>query len=74
MDRRPRAISACSSVNVGPNERALSSIGGALIAGLGVGRGGLAGLALAALGGALIYRGATGHCSAYAATGINTAS
>lgn len=74
LDRRPQAVSACSRVNVGPNERALSSVGGALLAGLGVGRGGLGGMALAALGGALIYRGATGHCSAYAAAGIDTAS
>ena len=63
-------------VNVGPTERALSSLGGAVLAGLGVGSGrlaGLAGLALAALGGALIYRGSTGHCTLYAAAGVNTA-
>jgi uncharacterized membrane protein len=60
-------------VNVGPTERALSSVGGALLAGLGAGRGGLLGLALAAAGAAMIYRGQTGHCSLYAATGINTA-
>ena len=60
-------------VNVGPTERALSSLGGAVLAGLGVGSGRLAGLALAALGGALIYRGSTGHCTLYAAAGINTA-
>jgi uncharacterized membrane protein len=60
-------------VNVGNTERAVSSVGGAMLAGLGVARGGLAGLALAALGGALIFRGATGHCSMYAATGANTA-
>jgi uncharacterized membrane protein len=60
-------------VNVGPTERAMSSVGGALLAGLGVSRGGLCGLMLAALGGALIYRGSTGHCSLYAAAGVNTA-
>ncbi len=59
-------------VNVGPTERALSSLGGAVLAGLGVGSGRLAGLALAALGGALIYRGSTGHCTLYAAAGVNT--
>jgi uncharacterized membrane protein len=62
-----------AGVNVGPAERALSSVGGAVLAGLGVGRGGLAGWTLAALGGAMIARGSTGHCSLYAATGINTA-
>lgn len=65
---RPRS----AKVNIGPNERVLSSVGGALLAGLGVGKGGLCGLALAALGAGLIYRGQTGHCSLYAATGVNT--
>lgn len=60
-------------VNVGPNERAASVLGGAILAGLGAGRGTLPGLLLAALGGALVYRGVTGHCSAYAAAGVNTA-
>jgi uncharacterized membrane protein len=62
-----------SGVNVGPNERAASTLGGALLAGFGLARMGLCGLALAALGGALVYRGATGHCHAYAAAGVNTA-
>ncbi|VTR96151.1 Cyclase/dehydrase OS=Fibrisoma limi BUZ 3 GN=BN8_05322 PE=4 SV=1: DUF2892 [Gemmata massiliana] len=62
-----------STVNVGPNERAASTIGGAVIAGLGVSQGGWAGLALAALGGALAYRGATGHCTVYSALGVNSA-
>ena len=62
-----------SRVNVGPNERAASTMGGALLAGLGMGRGGLLGLLLAAAGGALVYRGMTGHCSTYAAAGVNTA-
>jgi len=65
---RPRA----AKVNVGPNERVFSTVSGALLAGLGVGKGGLCGLALAALGAGLIYRGQTGHCSLYAATGVNT--
>ena len=60
-------------VNVGPTERALSSLGGAVLAGLGVGSGRLAGLFLAAAGAALVYRGSTGHCTLYAATGVNTA-
>jgi uncharacterized membrane protein len=62
-----------SRVNVGPNERAASMAGGALLAGFGVSRMGLCGLLLAALGGALVYRGATGRCHAYAAAGVNTA-
>ena len=63
---------ASAKVNVGPNERAMSSVGGAMLAGLGVEKGGLFGLALAALGAALIYRGQTGHCSLYSAAGMNT--
>lgn len=61
-----------SKVNVGPDERAVSTVGGAVLAGLGVEKGGLCGLALGLLGAALIYRGQTGHCSLYAATGMNT--
>ena len=60
-------------VNVGPTERTLSSVGGAVLAGLGAGKGGLVGLALAAAGAALVYRGQTGHCSLYSAAGVNTA-
>ncbi len=63
---------ASAKVNVGPNERAASTVGGAVLAGLGVSHGGLMGLALAAVGAGLIYRGQTGHCSLYAATGVNT--
>jgi uncharacterized membrane protein len=59
-------------VNVGPNERAASTFGGAVLAGLGLGRGDLLGLALAGLGAALAYRGTSGHCSLYQAAGINT--
>jgi uncharacterized membrane protein len=62
-----------NQVNVGPNERALSTLGGAILAGLGLSEGGLCGLLIAATGAALAYRGVTGHCSAYAAAGINTA-
>jgi uncharacterized membrane protein len=60
-------------VNVGPNERAASTLGGAFLAGLGVSRGDLLGLLLAAAGAGLVYRGTTGHCMAYAAAGVSTA-
>lgn len=65
---RPRS----AKVNVGSVERTASSVGGAVLAGLGLGKGGVAGLLLAAVGAGLIYRGQTGHCSLYAATGTNT--
>jgi len=62
-----------TGTNVGPTERALSSLGGAALVGLGLGHGSLTGIGLALLGGALVYRGMTGHCHLYAATGISTA-
>jgi uncharacterized membrane protein len=62
-----------SDVNVGQNERVVSGIGGGLLAAYGLTRGDLIGLGLAALGGSLVYRSATGHCKVYQAAGINTA-
>ncbi len=60
-------------VNVGDTERWVSALAGGAAALYGLKRGSLGGLLVAALGGALVYRGATGHCSAYAAMGMNTA-
>ena len=65
-----------STVNVAGVERWASAIGGAALAAYGVKQlkdRSPAGAALAAAGGALIYRGATGHCHVYGAAGINTA-
>src|SRR5438445_5417130 len=62
--RKPR-------INVGANERALSVVGGSMLAAFGLRRGGWAGTALAALGGELIWRGATGHCVGYESLGID---
>jgi len=52
-------------VNVGSEERTASVAAGSIVALLGLSRGTLPGLIMAGLGGALIYRGATGHCSVY---------
>jgi len=52
-------------INVGRDERAASVAAGSIVALLGLSRGSLPGLLMAGLGGALIYRGATGHCSVY---------
>jgi uncharacterized membrane protein len=60
-------------INVGENERWASLLGGGLLAAYGLSRGTLGGLLLAAAGGSLVYRGATGHCNLYGALGINTA-
>ncbi len=72
LDHPVRPGTGGGGVNVGPNERTASTVGGALLAGLGVGQGGLCGLGLAALGVALLYRGYSGHCAAYSAMGVNT--
>src|SRR5467141_2454373 len=49
-------------INVGPWERLASGTGGGALMLLGLRRGGLLGMTLAAAGGSLVYRGATGHC------------
>lgn len=65
--RRPRRT------NVGRRERLASLVGGGAMALYGLSRGSLPGLVAAAVGGGLIYRGATGHSPAYEAMGIDTA-
>ena len=68
-----RTESGRLSVNVGDTERLLSTIGGGALALYGLTRGSFSGIALALAGGALIYRGVTGHCNLYEAMGVNTA-
>jgi len=66
-----------TDVNVAGVERWASALGGAALAALGIERSvrdrSIGGAMLAAAGTTLIYRGATGHCPVYAATGISTA-
>jgi len=58
--------------NVGDTERVISSIlGGTLLIG-GLTRRSLPGLVFAATGAALLYRGATGHCTLYESLGMDT--
>lgn len=59
--------------NVGGGERAASIGAGAILALIGAGRRTLPGMLVAGLGGALLYRGATGYCPAYGAMGVDTA-
>jgi len=63
--------------NVGTTERWASAIGGGALAlwglGLSLRRRPIAGGLLAALGGSLVYRGASGHCPVYEALDIDTA-
>jgi uncharacterized membrane protein len=66
-----------TTTNVSEIERWASGIGGGALAVYGVTRllsgGSISGAVLALVGGALVYRGATGHCDMYEALGINTA-
>ena len=65
-----------SIVNVADVERWASAVGGAALTAYGIKQlkdRSPAGAALAAAGGMLIYRGATGHCPVYSAAGISTA-
>jgi uncharacterized membrane protein len=58
--------------NVGDTERLLSFLGGSALTLFGLSRRSVGGLALAAVGGSLVYRGLTGHCSVYQTLGIDT--
>lgn len=60
-------------VNVGESERLVSQVGGGVLLAVGLLRGGVKGLITAGLGGALLYRGMTGHCHLYEALGASTA-
>lgn len=59
--------------NVSETERMASLIGGGALIAFGLIRRKWDGLALAAAGGSLMYRGITGHCNVYQALGVNTA-
>jgi uncharacterized membrane protein len=59
-------------VNVGSAERLVSITAGAILTGLGISRRDLSGMLIAGVGGGLLFRGATGHCLAYEALGIDT--
>jgi uncharacterized membrane protein len=71
-DTKTSAKSCNSCVNVGESERQISLAAGAVAALAGLARRDVPGLLVAAVGAGLIYRGATGHCHAYDALGIDT--
>ena len=64
---------ASAGKNLGPLDRAACGASGAALALFGLTRGTLPGFALAALGGVLAYRAASGYCPLYAELGSNTA-
>ena len=59
-------------VNVGETERLASKVGGGVLLAAGLLKGGLKGLVMAGVGGALLYRGTTGKCHLYEAIGAST--
>jgi uncharacterized membrane protein len=59
--------------NVSNPERWLSVIFGSALAAYGLKKRSVSGFVLTALGGALVFRGATGHCHVYEAAGVSTA-
>lgn len=65
-------MSKHGETNVGETERVVSVMGGGVLALYGLARGGLMGIGMALTGGALVYRGVSGHCEAYHALGMNT--
>src|ERR687883_302629 len=62
-----------SATNVAEVERWASALGGAALAIWGLKQRSVAGAMIAASGGALIYRGATGYCPVYGVAGFSTA-
>ena len=61
-----------TTMNLSDAERLASALGGALLAAYGLSQRSRSGAMIAAAGGALIVRGATGFCPGYAAAGIDT--
>jgi uncharacterized membrane protein len=59
--------------NVGETERTLSILAGSGLIGLGLAAPSIRGALMGLAGGALLYRGLTGHCELYRALGLNTA-
>jgi uncharacterized membrane protein len=73
LTRAGKQPAQAPSVNVHEIERLGSALlGGGLVV-CGARRGSLSGLLLAAIGGGLVYRGVTGHCSVYQQLGVDTA-
>lgn len=67
------ATDRSDEINVADGERWLSVIAGSALAAYGLKRRSIAGLVLAGVGGALVWRGATGHSLVYEALGVSTA-
>ena len=66
-------MDARNQINVATPERWLSVVAGSALAAYGLKRRSVGGFVLAGLGGALLWRGATGHCIVYESLGLSTA-
>ena len=73
MESNDETYNRANEQNVADLERWLSVIAGSALAAYGLKRRSIAGLAVAAIGGALVHRGATGHCMVYESIGVSTA-
>ena len=62
-----------SRVNVAPAERIVSALAGGFLVRRAIRHPSLGGIAAAAAGGTLLYRGVTGHCAGYKLLGVSTA-
>src|SRR5579862_8948209 len=60
-------------INVGDAERTISAVAGGFVLLYGLSKLSLSTIVAAVAGGALVYRGLTGHCSAYQALDMSTA-
>src|SRR5687768_15413694 len=66
-------LSNARAKNVSEPERWISVIFGSALAAYGLKMRSLPGLVLSGVGGALVWRGATGHCMVYESMGVSTA-
>lgn len=64
--------SLCPAINISDSERMVSTVAGGLVLLYGVSKLSLSSLVALIAGGALAYRGATGHCSVYEALDMST--
>jgi uncharacterized membrane protein len=64
---------ALADINVSDVERTISTVAGACVLLYGLSKLSITGFVATLLGGSLVYRGVTGHCSMYEALGMSTA-
>ena len=70
---RSASCAGSCPVNINESERAISKVAGGFLLMYGLSRFSLTTLLLSVAGGAMIYRGMTGHCHLYDALGMSTA-